>query len=241
MKIDIPTPRRIKTSARNKFQPFLILPFLNSYSENCVASTLLSYLEKTKLLRGSIKSLFISITKPYKEISTQSLGRWVKNILEKSGVDTNKFSAHSTRHASTSAANRKGINFDTIRLSAGWSKNSKMFAKVYNRPLVSDISFAEARIIGTMTLTPNTKIPNIGKNPTHRRIPFKNSTGEKSCQQSQGRNLTIHCDLESDSHRFISELEPWNQMEAFRPEQLIKTEVDKPIINNLTVSVMMRI
>nr|CAH7760283.1 unnamed protein product [Callosobruchus chinensis] len=144
MKIDIPIPRRIKTSARNKFQPFLILPFLNSDPENCVASTLLYYLEKTKLLRGSIKNLFISITKPYKEISTQTLGRWVKNILEKSGVDTNKFSAHSTRHASTSAANRKGVNFDTIRLSAGWSKNSEMFAKVYNRPLVSDISFAEA-------------------------------------------------------------------------------------------------
>nr|CAH7717093.1 unnamed protein product [Callosobruchus chinensis] len=144
MKIDIPIPRRIKTSARNKFQPFLILPFLNSDPENCVASTLLYYLEKTKLLRGSIKNLFISITKPYKEISTQTLGRWVKNILEKSGVDTNKFSAHSTRHASTSAANRKGVNFGTIRLSAGWSKNSEMFARVYNRPLVSDISFAEA-------------------------------------------------------------------------------------------------
>nr|CAH7765856.1 unnamed protein product [Callosobruchus chinensis] len=123
MKIDIPIPRRIKTSARNKFQPFLILPFLNSDPENCVASTLLYYLEKTKLLRGSIKSLFISITKPYKEISAQTLGRWVKNILE--------------------TANRKGINFDTIRLSAGWSKNSEMFAMVYNRPLVSDISFAK--------------------------------------------------------------------------------------------------
>nr|CAH7765858.1 unnamed protein product [Callosobruchus chinensis] len=91
MKIDIPIPRRIKTSARNKFQPFLILPFLNSDPENCVASTLLYYLEKTKLLRGSIKSLFISITKPYKEISAQTLGRWVKNILEKSGVDTTNF------------------------------------------------------------------------------------------------------------------------------------------------------
>lgn len=143
-KIDIPISKRIKTSARNRFQPLLSLPFLNSDPEICVASTLLSYLEKTKPLRGPIKSLFISITKPYRAISTQTLSRWVKNILQKSGVDTDKFSAHSTRHAATSAANRKGVNFDTIRLSAGWSINSKMFCQVYNRPLMPDISFAEA-------------------------------------------------------------------------------------------------
>lgn len=143
-KIDIPISKRIKTSARNKFQPVLSLPFLNLDPEICVASTLLCYLEKTKSLRGPIKSLFVSVTKPYKEISTQTLGRWVKTILHKSGVDTDRFSAHSTRHAATSAASRKGVNFDTIRLSAGWSKNSKMFAQVYNRPLMPDISFAES-------------------------------------------------------------------------------------------------
>lgn len=91
IKIEITIPKRIKTSARNRFQPLLNLPFLNSDPEICVASALLSYLEKTRPLRGSIKSLFISTTKPYKEISTQTLSRWVKNILRKSGVDTDKF------------------------------------------------------------------------------------------------------------------------------------------------------
>lgn len=49
VKIDIPIPKRIKTSARNRFQPLLSLPFLDSDPEICVASTLLSYLEKNLL------------------------------------------------------------------------------------------------------------------------------------------------------------------------------------------------
>nr|CAH7748607.1 unnamed protein product [Callosobruchus chinensis] len=71
--------------------------------------------------------------------TTQTLGRWVKSVLVESGIDTKKFTAHSTRHAATSAAARKGLHFDTIRLAAGWSKKHlriKMFAAVYNRPLV---------------------------------------------------------------------------------------------------------
>lgn len=143
-RIEIPIPARIKTSARNRSQPLLSLPFLTADPRVCVARTLVSYLDKTKPLRGTITNLFISVSKPYKKISAQTLSRWVKNILTKSGIDTSKFSAYSTRHASTSAANRKGINFDTIRLSAGWSRDSKMFAEVYNRPLMSDKSFAEA-------------------------------------------------------------------------------------------------
>lgn len=54
--------------------------------------------------------------------------RWIKNILAKSGVDTHIYSAHSTRHAATSAASRKGLSVDLIRRSAGWSQSSETFA-----------------------------------------------------------------------------------------------------------------
>nr|CAH7760164.1 unnamed protein product [Callosobruchus chinensis] len=68
----------------------------------------------------------------------------MRSILVESGIDTRKFMVHSTRHAATSAAARKGLHFDTIRLEEGWSKNSKMFAAVYNRPLVVESkSFTE--------------------------------------------------------------------------------------------------
>lgn len=78
--------------------------------------------------------------KPFHKATSQTIGRWIKNILNESGVDTNQFKTQSTRHAATSAAARKGVSFDTIRLAAGW--NSKTFAKFYNRPLVCNKQFA---------------------------------------------------------------------------------------------------
>ncbi|KAJ8910973.1 hypothetical protein NQ315_003666 [Exocentrus adspersus] len=129
-KIETAIPKRIKTSARNKPQPVLSLPFLNSDPEICV--------------KGREESILITYKKPIHNATTQTVSRWIKIILGKSGVDITKFSGYSTRHASTSAASRKGLNFDTIRLAAGWSANSKIFATVYNRPLLPPQSFDEA-------------------------------------------------------------------------------------------------
>ena len=67
----------------------------------------------------------------------------MKDILKKSGIDTEMFSAHSTRHASTSAAARRGTNIKTILNLLPFSQNS-----MYNRPTKhKQSSFAQA-IIG---------------------------------------------------------------------------------------------
>lgn len=66
----------------------------------------------------------------------QTLGRWIKNVLQKSGIDISIFQAHSVRHASTSTAFIKGVDLNIIRKTAGWSRTSQMFAKIYNRPMV---------------------------------------------------------------------------------------------------------
>ncbi|KAB0801731.1 hypothetical protein PPYR_03917 [Photinus pyralis] len=52
-------------------------------------------------------SIFVT---PFHKATAQTLSRWIKIILQKSGVDVTKFSAYSTRHAATSAASRKGLN-----------------------------------------------------------------------------------------------------------------------------------
>ena len=59
-------------------------------------------------------------------------------MLAKNEVDTNTFSAHSTRHASTSNAFKKGVNLDTVRKTAAWTNNSQTFAKFYNRPVIAN-------------------------------------------------------------------------------------------------------
>ncbi|EFN79478.1 hypothetical protein EAI_12432, partial [Harpegnathos saltator] len=96
------------------------------------------YLERTADLRRlNCDAFFISYCKPYFSVSSQTIDRWVKSVLEArtSGIDVSIFSAHSTCHASTSLAASRGININKIRRTAGWSKSSDVFARFYNRPV----------------------------------------------------------------------------------------------------------
>lgn len=104
----------------------------------CVASTLKQYLAKTKEFRNNEKSFFISFRRPYKPVGSQTLGRWIKEVFIKCGIDTDIFKAYSVRHASTSAANRKGLDISVIKKTAGWTANSGTFAKFYNLPLIEN-------------------------------------------------------------------------------------------------------
>jgi integrase len=138
----------IKTSAPGRNNPRLIIPFFVHREQICPGKTLSAYLDRTKHLRDlpQTDKLILTIKKPAHNASPATIGRWIKQVLAESGIDTNVFTAHSTRHASTSAANRKGVSLDLIKKSAGWTGNSLVFAKYYNRPLmnVEDNVFAEA-------------------------------------------------------------------------------------------------
>lgn len=135
----IKIPDLIKTSRAGSLQPVLSLPYFPERPQICPASTLNTYLDKTKNLRQDLQLLFISFRKPHREVTSQTLSRWVKSTLESSGIDTSLFTAHSTRHAATSKAFRSGVSLDTIRKTAGWSANSMVFARHYNRIISNDI------------------------------------------------------------------------------------------------------
>lgn len=130
----------IKTSRTSKKLPQLIVPRFVDDERICPMSSLLAYKKATKSVRGKEDNLLVSFKKPHKAVGTSTLSRWVKILLGKSGIDISKFSSHSTRHASTSAANRQGVNIDVIRNTAGWSKESQVFARFYNLPLTEDPS-----------------------------------------------------------------------------------------------------
>lgn len=133
-KITIKIDELIKTSRPGTYQPLIILPFIKENLKICPALALKSYIDRTSSLRNQ-DYLFISYQKPHKKVVSQTLSHWVKFILEKSGLDTSVYSAHSTRHASTSAAYRAGVNIEVIRKSAGWTESSKVFLKYYNRSI----------------------------------------------------------------------------------------------------------
>ncbi|XP_074115774.1 uncharacterized protein LOC141538290 [Cotesia typhae] len=75
---------------------------------------LTTYLMMTSGLRGNIDSLFISFNKPHKAVKSETISRWIKTTLEELGVDK-RFTAHSTRHASTSKAYEKGVSIEEIK------------------------------------------------------------------------------------------------------------------------------
>lgn len=134
--IENKVPELIRTTKPGTFQPSLILPFFKQRQSVCVAKIPLQYLDMTKNLRGKLKGIFISTVKPYGVVGAQTLGHWAKAFLEKAGIDTS-FGAYSVKHAAVSKANAKGVDIDTIRRTAGWSKNSSTFARFYNRPILS--------------------------------------------------------------------------------------------------------
>ncbi|KAL0861715.1 hypothetical protein ABMA27_009196 [Loxostege sticticalis] len=139
----------IKTSMPGRPMPRLVIPFFPNRVQVCPAKTLSSYLEATQHLRSTSNTerLFLTTRKPVHNASPSTISRWIKEIMKESGIDTEVFSAHSTRHASTSAAHRRGISLDLIKRCAGWSGNSLVFSKFYDRPLTSNCdegAFAEA-------------------------------------------------------------------------------------------------
>ena len=101
----------------------------------CINTVLSEYIRR----RNSISpqncyQLFISFQRPYAAVSSATIGRWVKEVMQKSGLDTSIFTPHSLRAASTSAAARKNVPLDTILNTAGWS-NESTFRKYYDKPL----------------------------------------------------------------------------------------------------------
>ena len=97
----------------------------------CPVAHVAEYVNRTKTLRGNQNKLFISFQKPYKEVSPDTIGRWLKTTLALAGIDVTKFGAHSIRSASTSAAKAMNIPIDIIMLNAGWSHLCKILLRTY--------------------------------------------------------------------------------------------------------------
>ncbi|XP_065904039.1 uncharacterized protein [Dysidea avara] len=110
---------------------FLSLPEGNRL---CPVSTLKEYESRTQPLRGRETNLLIAIIKPHKAVSSSTVARWLKLLLEASGIDTSIFGAHSVRGASSSAAASAGISTSDILKAAGWSSEST-FQRFYYKPL----------------------------------------------------------------------------------------------------------
>lgn len=143
---EIRIPDTIKTTRPGTFQPLLVLPRFDSRPTLCAARTLEAYMAATQPIRGGHDSLFLTTRRPYAAASKDTISRWIRSFLAQCGLGVN-FAPHSIRHASTSAAWKKGVDMSIIKSLAGWSERSPTFDRFYNRLIVNTkIAFAEALV-----------------------------------------------------------------------------------------------
>ena len=78
----------------------------------------------------------------------------VKTVLNLAGIDTAKYTAHSTCSASMSAAKTMDIAIDIIMESAGWTQEST-FVKFYKKPITSKNNFSSCLLQKCQNTQPN--------------------------------------------------------------------------------------
>ena len=102
----------------------------------CVISSIHEYELRMEHLRPVSKHepdpLLRSTKKPFKGLSSQTVGNWIKWVMKEAGIDISLFQAHSCRMVSTSKAAMSGISMDDIMSMADWS-NTRTFNKFYFR------------------------------------------------------------------------------------------------------------
>lgn len=124
----------LKHSRKGSHQKPLEFIAFEDNAKLCIIDVLQEYLRRTKPVRDSqkVNKLLLSFQKPFKPISKDTLARWIKTVLAMAGIDTEVFTAHSTRAASTSAASHAGVPISTILEAAGWSQECT-FARFYKK------------------------------------------------------------------------------------------------------------
>ena len=145
--------------AKNELSSFsaspIFIPYLNkgkgrAQRLNCPVRALLWYVHRTRLIRGSEISLFISSKRPHKRVAKTTLANWLVDVIIKSKAvkDDQLPRAHSVRALSSSCAAAKGISVADIVQTVSW-RTSTTFVTTYLSKDVTRIS-AGGRYAGSV-------------------------------------------------------------------------------------------
>ena len=133
----------VKQSRPGREQPVLVLPKY-TVKNMCAVATLNEYINRTSSLRSD-QYLLISLVKPHKRVSKNTIARWIKNVLRLAGIDMSMYTAHSTWSSSSSAEARYNIPITSIMKAASWS-NDNVFTKFYNKPVNKEAEYGTAML-----------------------------------------------------------------------------------------------
>ncbi|XP_065918390.1 uncharacterized protein [Dysidea avara] len=107
---------------------------LQDDNDICPVTNLCRYIEMTSPqvdTMSSPKPVFVTSKKPFRRERSATIGHWIKDTLKAAEVDTERFTVHSTRGASTSCAMAKGVPIAEILKVANWSSSST-FERFYH-------------------------------------------------------------------------------------------------------------
>ena len=122
-----PNKKQRVGSAPKKF----FVPMFARNSSLCPAVCLDEHFFRTSTLwSGTDTGLFISTRLPYQAVTSSTLDRWVKKVLQASGVPSS-FTAHSARGASTTAAAISGVTMAEVLVAADWSSQHTFIKHYY--------------------------------------------------------------------------------------------------------------
>lgn len=111
----------------------LLVPSYPKDALLCPIRAVRAYIARTRSYRKFDQLLLITRS-PYTPASRDTVSRWTRQVLHYSGVDTDNYSSHSTRGATTSMASMLGIDINVLMRQASW-KNADTFAKYYNKSI----------------------------------------------------------------------------------------------------------
>ena len=93
-----------------------------------------AYVGLTATMRnaGNSDHLFIGSVRPHGPVLATTISGWIKKQLGEAGIDTSKFTAHSTRGAAGSKAVAAGTPIQAVLSAGGWRAEST-FSRFYRR------------------------------------------------------------------------------------------------------------
>ena len=134
----IPIMQKIKQSKAGNHIYHLSFKTYPKDTKLCVFAHLKRYIELKQDLKSSSDKLFFSYAKPHQAISRDTISRWCKNAMELNGIDSQKYSTHSTRSAASSKAKSMEMSLKNIIKCAGW-RSEKTFAQHYDKQIEEEL------------------------------------------------------------------------------------------------------
>ena len=140
------TMKHLKRNQKPKPVEFFVFP---QDEDLCPVKVIDCYEERSQKWRGenyAPSSLFLSYVKPHGPLSSQLIARWIKEILELSGVNATVFQAHSVRGAASSKACTKGLSVRDILNKGNWSREST-WQTFYHREIMSPTEGFQRKVL----------------------------------------------------------------------------------------------